>query len=315
MLPHVAWLRFALFVACFAFAGTAGLAQTQAGAIKAVRVSGDVTRLDSAGAASPVTEGQALIESDTIVTGPNAGVVLVFMNGSSVKLAANSRLAIEEFKMDPLGQDIAVAAMKEEPSVSRTRLNLAYGDLVGNVKKLKSASTFDVKTPVGAAGIRGTTFRIVLRFESDGRVAFTLSTAEGRVVFAGSVPGSAATAPGPTGATPGEVEVSAGTEVSATVEINPANNQVTSIQVSAPAAISPQATQAIDAAIASAISQATQSTIFTATEQQRAAEQTQPAINPAAGAESTSPATPAATQPGTTTPAQVLDTSARSPSG
>lgn len=313
MIHQLGWFRFALFVACFAFAGGPGLAQTQAGAIKAVRVTGDVTRLDPSGVARPVTEGQALIESDTIVTGPDAGVVLVFMNGSSVKLAPNSRLAIEEFKMDPLAQDLAVATMKEEPSVSRTRLNLAYGDLVGNVKKLKSTSAFDVKTPVGAAGIRGTTFRIVLRFESDGRIAFTLSTAEGRVVFSGTAPGPAAAAPSSTGAAPEEVEVAAGTEVSATVEVNPTNNQVTSVQVSAPTAISPQATQAIDTAITSAISQATQSTTFTTTEQQRAAEQTPPTINPAAGAESTPPGNPPASQPGATTPPQVLDTTGRSP--
>jgi len=47
MTTHVDWFRFTLFVACLAFVGATGLAQTQAGAIKAVRVSGEVTRVDS----------------------------------------------------------------------------------------------------------------------------------------------------------------------------------------------------------------------------------------------------------------------------
>lgn len=304
------WFRFALVAASLVLVTGLAQAQTQAGAIKAVRISGEVTRIAASGAPGPVAEGQALIETDTIVTGRNSGVVLVFMNGSSVKLAAESRLAIEEFKMDPAGETIAVAALKEEPTTSRTRLNLAYGDLVGSVKKLHASSRFDIRTPVGAAGIRGTTFRIVLRFGSDGRVAFTLSTAEGRVVFTGSAPGFPAATPSSTGAASEEIEVAAGTEVSATVEINPANNQITSVQVSPTTAISTQATQAIDAAIESAIKQAAESTTFTAAEQQRAADQTKPTISTEAGAEA-QPANPPA--PGTTTAPQVLDTTSRSP--
>lgn len=300
------WFRFALVAASLVLVSGLAQAQTQAGAIKAVRVSGEVTRIASSGAPGPVAEGQALIETDTIVTGRNSGVVLVFMNGSSVKLAAESRLAIEEFKMDPAGETIAVAALKEEPTTSKTRLNLAYGDLIGSVKKLGTSSRFDIRTPVGAAGIRGTTFRIVLRFGSDGRVAFTLSTAEGRVVFSGAVP--AATSP--TAPPSREIEVTAGNEVSAVVEVSPATNEVTAIQVSAPGPISAPASAAIDAAIESAIKQATESTTFTAAEQQQAADQTPPAISTEAGAEA-QPANPPA--PGTTTTPQVLDTTSRSP--
>lgn len=241
-------------------------AQSQAGAIKAVRLSGTVSKI-AAGGATPValTEGQAVIETDTITTGADSGVVLVFANGASVKVGANSRLAIEEFKMDPLATDIAVADLQSEPNVSKTRLNLAYGEVVGNVKKLNKAagSSFDIKTPVGAAGIRGTTFRIVMQITPTGQVTFTLSTAEGNVSFTGTLQVAA-----------GEVSVVDGQEVTATAIVDPATNQVTSVQISTPQAISPEATQAITTAVTEAIQQAQQSTTFTEAEQQQAAQQT-----------------------------------------
>lgn len=261
-----AFVRLVVFVAMFTFAPLALWAQSQAGAIKAVRLSGTVSKI-AAGTATSValTEGQAVIETDIITTGADSGVVLVFANGASVKVGANSRLAIEEFKMDPLATDIAVADLQSEPNVSKTRLNLAYGEVVGNVKKLNQAggSSFDIKTPVGAAGIRGTTFRIVMRITPSGQVSFTLSTAEGNVSFSGTLQVAA-----------GEVSVTDGQEVTATATVDPATNQVTSVQISTPQAISPEATQAITTAVTEAIQQAQQSTTFTEAEQQQAAQQT-----------------------------------------
>src|SRR5690606_2855194 len=101
------------------------------------------------------------------------------------------RLKVDKFQMDPLADPAAVASATEEPSPSQTELNLAFGEIVGNVKKLKSTSNYSVKTPVGAAGIRGTTFRIVFRPTGDGRAFnFQITTAEGVVVFEGSTAGS-----------------------------------------------------------------------------------------------------------------------------
>lgn len=264
-----------VLIAVLALVPLAAWAQTQAGAIKAVHVSGSVQKVAADGTAIPLAEGQSLVETDTVATGADSSVVLVFMNGSSMKLAANTRLAIEEFKMDPLGDNIHVADLKHEPSVSKTRLNLAYGEMVGNVKKLNTTqgSSFDIRTPVGAAGIRGTTFRIVLQFQPNGQVAFQLSTAEGSVVFNGTVQVATSGATSQDG-TANAVNVTEGQEVSAVATVNPATNQVTSVQVSAAQSISPAATQAITSAVTQAIQQAQQSTTFTPTEQQQAAQQT-----------------------------------------
>lgn len=270
------FLRLLTLATLAVFAPLALWAQTQSGAIKAVRVSGTVTKtLAGTTAPLPLTEGAPLIETDTVATGTDSSVVLVFANGASVKLGANSRLAIEEFKMDPLADEIAVATLEREPNISKTRLNLAYGEIVGNVKKLNKdgGSEFNIKTPVGAAGIRGTTFRIVMRFEAGGQVTFTLSTSEGTVAFAGTVQLSSTGTTSQDG-TSQEIAVADGQEVTAIAIVNPATNQVTNMQVSSSQPISPAANEAITTAITQAIQQAQESTTFTQADQQQAAQQT-----------------------------------------
>ena len=263
-------------------------AQTKPGAIKAVKVEGEVFKLTHDGQSVKLTEGALLTESDTVTTGKSSSVVLVFMNGSSIKVAPESKLAIEEFKMDPLDEPIEVSKLKSEPSVSKTKLNLAYGEMVGEVKHLNKdkGSTFDIETPVGAAGIRGTTFRIVFRPSGDGKAFnFTLSTAEGVVLFTGSVAGAKG------------VDVPQDKEVVVTAQVDPTTQTITSLEVSTPQPISPEATQAITTTVTTVINQAQQTTTFTPTEQQ--APSTTGAGTSGGSTTPTPPATP--TQP-TTTP-------------
>lgn len=120
-----------------------------------------------------------------VVTAQGASVVLVFSNGASTQLGSDTDLVIEEYLQDPLAAVAKVAEMVDEPTRSRTKLMLNKGELVGNVKKLKydQGSSFTVQTPVGAAGIRGTTFRIVFRPNGTGQAFFTLTTATGQVEF------------------------------------------------------------------------------------------------------------------------------------
>jgi hypothetical protein len=235
------------------FTATAAWAQTQAGVIKTARVSGTVTIIAADGSQHAAAEGATIAETDTVVTGANSGVVLVFMNGSSVKLAPNSRLLVEEFKMDPLDTNITVSKLTKEPSVSQTKLNLAYGDMVGDVKKLNKSSTYGIKTPVGAAGIRGTTFRIVFTLNANGTAAsFSLQTSEGLVVFTGSNGAS--------------TQVGAGTQVTVTAEVNTATGAVTSSSVTS-GNISAADNAAIQAAVDNVIKQAQEQSVFTPAEQ------------------------------------------------
>lgn len=221
------------------------------GKILAVRVVGEVSAVRGVDKATvtlknndPVTQG------DVVVTGANSSVVLVFSNGSTVSLAQNSRLSVDEFLQDPFGQDIKVADLTAEPSTSHTKLSLTYGELVGNVKKLKGDSSYMINTPVGAAGIRGTTFRIVYRPSGTGQAFFSLSTATGEIIFQGTT------------GTP--VPVPANQEVVAEVTINDTTGAVESVQVTTQG-ISPEAQQVIQQQVTQAVESLDTTTITSPT--------------------------------------------------
>ena len=269
-------------------------AQIQAGAIKAVRVEGDVQKLLADGTQVVVTEGELITEKDTLVTGANSSVVLVFMNGSTVQVGATTRLSIDEFKMDPFAEDIEPGKLEREPSVSRTSLNIAYGEVVGNVKKLSKGSAYNVRTPVGAAGIRGTTFLIKLVptiVNGQNTFTITLSTSAGLVLF---------TAVAPAGVTPTAVEVGAGTEVQAAVVLTTSVNAagvtvVTAAATVAPTTVISPAAAATINAVAAFVQAAVQAVVITPVDAVKAS------TTAAAKTE-----TPPATQ--STTPTPVVET-------
>jgi hypothetical protein len=208
--PLLLWILLC-FAAAFATVDASAQQSARiAGRIVAARVRGPVTAMTATDKTPrPLSDNDTLAENATVNTGAGASATLVFSNGAVLNLGADSTLAIEEFLQDPFDRDIAVGDLKEEPSTSVTRLNLSRGELVGNVKHLHAerGSAFTVNTPVGVAGIRGTTFRIVFRPDASGKVFFTLSTADGTVVLQH-------------GEAKQEVSVSTGKEIVVTVEAN-----------------------------------------------------------------------------------------------
>jgi hypothetical protein len=190
-----------------------------AGVIKASNVRGDVKKVNLTDKTEvPLRNGDTLQQNHAVVTaGGQSSVVLVFANGSTVRVGHDSRLEISEFLMDPLQADISnVAALTNEPTTSRTNLRLEFGEMVGNVKTLNRAagSSFSVSTPAGAAGIRGTIFRIVYRPTGNGQAFnFTLSTSEGVVLFEGTTTAGAAS-----------VQVPVGREVTVVATVDAATN-------------------------------------------------------------------------------------------
>ncbi len=157
----------------------------QPGQIIAAKVTGSVTMSVNGAAAVKLNNNDPVPEHATVNTEDDASVVLVFSNGATTQLGAGTQLVIDQFLQDPFSAAIKVADLDGEPTRSRTKLKLTHGELVGNVKHLKhdQGSTFVVDTPVGAAGIRGTTFRIVFRPNGTGLAFFSLSTVEGNVNF------------------------------------------------------------------------------------------------------------------------------------
>ncbi len=174
---------FAQAVATPAAAGEARLGQ-----IRATRVVGRVMAEDIATKAiQPLTNNQVIQQGTIVRTEPDSSVVLIFSNGASISLAHTSELNIETFTQNSFEGNFEPATATDEPSVSVTSIKLNRGELVGNVKKLRttSGSKFTVGTPVGAAGIRGTTFRIVYRPTGNGLAfTFSLTTVEGSVELA-----------------------------------------------------------------------------------------------------------------------------------
>jgi len=210
-----------LFIALGVFAGlTPAQAQTPAaaptaaarvkGKIIAARVQGSVQAISKVdGKTRLLHEGDTVSEQTQINTAVGGSVVLAFSNGATVNVASNTVLDIEQFDQDPLEGDLKLADLKAEQGTSTTRLNLTRGELVGKVVHLNvdKGSEFTIQTPVGAAGIRGTTFMITFTPGTDGKAFFTVTTADGRVVF--------------TGTTAGPVNVPAGKSVTATFDYTP----------------------------------------------------------------------------------------------
>jgi len=156
------------------------------GRIIAVKVVGTVTVTDVRDPMRPrkLVENGEVTEGQIINTGDDSRVLLVFSNGATLNLAAKSTLSIDEFLQDPFAQPVKVSELVEEPTTSITKLNLIRGELMSNVKHLRreKGSVFSVQTPVGAAGIRGTTFQVLYR--PLGNVAsFALRMVEGKIAL------------------------------------------------------------------------------------------------------------------------------------
>jgi sugar lactone lactonase YvrE len=101
--------------------------------------------------------GDFLSQGVRIVTGQNASVELAFENGSSVVVKPGTEFSIDQFLADPFDtQAIDYGSLENEPTMSVTRTNLKSGEIFFHVEKLKERSTYEIQTPVGIAGIRGT---------------------------------------------------------------------------------------------------------------------------------------------------------------
>jgi hypothetical protein len=113
--------------------------------------------MDKGSTWKPVRVGSQLSPNTTIRTGVGS-VVDLFLgdNGPVVRVTADTEMGIDRLDSEGNGVD----------KVIETQLDLKNGRILGNVKKLADASKYEVKTPVGVAGIRGTEYDI----SANGRV-------------------------------------------------------------------------------------------------------------------------------------------------
>jgi FecR protein len=171
----------ALFVGFLSLSMTALAATGQApNTYRTSTVIGSVVWKNSlSGESQPLRADQALPEGAIISTGEASSVSLVFASGATALIGEKSEVAISKFQQALFGDDASQISV-EEPSVSTTEILLNKGTITSGVSKLRPESSYVVKTPIGAAGVRGTVFQVI--YDPIQKVLRVL-TAEGKVVF------------------------------------------------------------------------------------------------------------------------------------
>ena len=100
--------------------------------------------------------GDIFGEGTHLKIGPGGKAVLLFSNGNVATIMEKTNFIISEYKINN-----HIDKSKETKN-SYTLLDLKYGDLVVDVKKLNKDSSFELLSSLGVAGVRGTQFKIKL---------------------------------------------------------------------------------------------------------------------------------------------------------
>jgi hypothetical protein len=171
-----------VYLAVFVLAGVSSLksdepVKTQSRAM-ARTVKGRATYTTPDGTTKRLKANAELAPGTTIITGPGSFAYLS-VNGlsSAVRLDAKTTVVIE--RMERTGP--------AREGTTETRLNLKVGSIFGQIKKVAGDSTFEIETPHGVAGIRGTDFAIDVAPSSDGKFSATFTCVTGQVIVAALV--------------------------------------------------------------------------------------------------------------------------------
>ncbi len=132
------------------------------GNIKILEVKGgsaSVTMPD--GSSKAATAGDFIQQGATVKTGSGSSASLLFDNGALIVVEPKSELSVDEFTTDPFNYEgIDYKTLSKEPSKSVTKLMVKDGLVGVDVVSLNSKSKFEIATPVGTAGVRGTRFGV-----------------------------------------------------------------------------------------------------------------------------------------------------------
>ena len=124
---------------------------TKAGKAQVRAVHGSARYSTGGGAWMELKTGQALQSGAVVSTAAGSHVDLFLgINGPVVRVAEDTTMGIDKLTYTDTGAD----------AVIETQLNLTKGTLIGSVRKLAQASRYEIKTPAGVAGIRGTDYVI-----------------------------------------------------------------------------------------------------------------------------------------------------------
>ena len=159
---------------------TASSASLRKGAALVLTLAGKVTVVGISDANESAAEiNQFLDPGDSLLTGPDSEALLLLTNGTTLSVGTDTKLELKAFYQENFdSRNATIGSLEEEASSSTVLLDLQVGDLVVDVKKLRKNSNFEISTPLGVAGIRGTSFKLLASADST-----TLSVLTGRVDF------------------------------------------------------------------------------------------------------------------------------------
>ena len=134
--------------------------------VKVVAAKGTVSYSISGSKEMPLVKNTIISGGDSIATGSDGVVHLIFSNGAGLTIEENSNLVFSKLEQKPYWKDNPEEYPKEEISESTTELELKYGNLKGNVEGLREDSEFRIKTKLGDALVSGKMFFIELYYDS-----------------------------------------------------------------------------------------------------------------------------------------------------
>ena len=152
------------------------------GAFILISTEGKVNFIDAQGQqADAVAVGKPIPSSYQVETGEGGKLVGLLSNGTLLTLVEKTKMKIGTFEQQPFeAGDKKLADLTGEPSKSNVSVDLDFGALVVKTKKLNKGSVFNINSPVGVAGIRGTEFQMA----SNPGQGVQLDVTESTVAFA-----------------------------------------------------------------------------------------------------------------------------------
>lgn len=151
------------------------------GSAKVLQIKGSAKYSVEGGVWVPLKTGATLKPGAIIQTAPESIVDLdLGANGPIIRVTPSSTLSLDKLNHAGTGID----------RVIETRVNVQNGTIVGNVTKLAKASKYEIKTPNGVAGIRGTDYAVSVKPRGDGTYDVTFTDITGTLVVAALVNGN-----------------------------------------------------------------------------------------------------------------------------
>lgn len=145
---------------------------------------GEAVAVDPDGKREPLREGDFLLQGSGVSTGPNASVDLLFENGATIRIEPGTEFSLDRLMISPFDAGtVDYQNLKEEPGTSNTMVGVPSGTILFDVAKLKKNSSFQISTPLGIAGIRGTA-GFVRAVSTDAKAPVSFGLASGLADFA-----------------------------------------------------------------------------------------------------------------------------------